>query len=69
MLQQNVFTNRIQAGTIYIRVNLYAQFYLTEFGWSRDHLMKNKGDSHETLYLLFKRDGVPHNMVMNGSKE
>ena len=31
----------------------------TEFGWSRAHLMKNKGNAHETLSLLFKRDGVP----------
>ena len=26
--------------------------------------MKNKGNTHETLFLLFKRDGVLHNMVM-----
>ena len=31
--------------------------------------MKNKGDAHEILSLLFKRDGVPPNMVMYGSKE
>ena len=31
--------------------------------------MKNKGDLHETLSLLFKRYGVPHKMVMDVSKE
>ena len=31
--------------------------------------MKRKGDAHETLSMLFKRDGVTPNMVMDGSKE
>ena len=31
--------------------------------------MKKKGGAHETFYLLLKRDGVPPNMVMDGSKE
>ena len=31
--------------------------------------MKNKGDAYENLFLLFKRDGVPPNMVVDRSKE
>ena len=31
--------------------------------------MKNKGDVHETLSLLFKRDGVPPKILMDGSKD
>ena len=31
--------------------------------------MKSKGDAHETLSLLFKRDGVPPKMVIDGLKE
>jgi hypothetical protein len=31
--------------------------------------MKRKGDAHETLSLLFHRDGVPPVMIMDGSKE
>ena len=31
--------------------------------------MKNKVDVHVTLFLLFKRYGVPTNIVMGGSKE
>ena len=31
--------------------------------------MKDKGGAHETLSLLFKRYGVPPNMVMDRSKE
>ena len=31
--------------------------------------MKNKEDVHETLSLLFKKDGVPPKMGMDGSKD
>ena len=31
--------------------------------------MKNKVDTHETLSLFFKRNGVPPKIVMDGSKE
>ena len=31
--------------------------------------MTRKGEAHETLSLLFHRDGVPPTMVLDGSKE
>ncbi len=31
--------------------------------------MTRKGEAHETLSLLFHRDGVPLTMVFDGSKE
>ncbi len=46
-----------------------AQAYATSFGWARAHLMKRKGDAHETLSLVFQRDGVPPIMVTDDSKE
>jgi hypothetical protein len=46
-----------------------AQAYATSFGWARAHPMKCKGDAHETLSLVFQRDGVPPAMVTNDSKE
>ena len=48
---------------------MYAKVYSTKFRWSVEHPMKRKGYEHETLSLLFKRDGVPPKMVMYGSKE
>ena len=68
-LQHSAFTNTIQAGTVSRRVNRYAQVYSTKFGWSRSHPMKRKGNAHESMSLLFKRDGVPPKMLMDGSKE
>jgi hypothetical protein len=46
-----------------------AQAYATSFGWARAHPMKHKGDAHETLPLVFQRNGVPPTMVTNESKE
>jgi hypothetical protein len=31
--------------------------------------MKLKSDAHDSLSLLFQRDGVPPKMIMDGSKE
>ncbi len=45
-----------------------AQAYATSFGWARAHPMKLKGDAHETLSLVFQRNGVPPTMVTNDSK-
>jgi hypothetical protein len=39
------------------------------FGWERAHPMKRKGDAHETVPLVFQRDGVPLTMITDDSKE
>ena len=31
--------------------------------------MAKKGDTHETISILFKRDGIPTEMIVDGSKE
>jgi hypothetical protein len=63
------FTDTLVAGIASKQGNKYAQTYCTSFGWSRAHPMKRKGDAHETLSLLFHRDGVPPLMIMDSSKE
>ena len=68
-LQHNIFTNTMQTGTVYRIGNIYAQFFKTEFGWSRAHLIKRKVDDHKILFLLFKRDFVPPKMVTDGEKK
>ena len=69
MLQHNVLTHTIQEGTVSRRMNRYYQVCSNEFGWSRAHPMKNKGDMHETLHILFKRYGVSPKMGVDGSKD
>ena len=68
-LQHNVFTDTLKAGTKFRRGNLYAQVYATPFHWCRAHPMKEKSEAHETLSLVFQRDGVPPKMIMDGAKE
>ena len=63
------FTDTLVAGMPSKQGNKYAQAYCTSFGWTRTHPMKRKGEAHETLSLLFHRDGVPPVMIMDGSKE
>ena len=46
---------------------LYSQVYMTGFHWCREHPMKLM--THDSLSLLFQRDGVPPKMIMDSSKE
>jgi len=53
----------------YIMGNKYAQVFGSSFGWSRAYPMAWKGDTHEALSLMLKRDGVPPKMVTDSSRE
>ena len=64
-----LFTDTLIAGITSKRGNKYAQVYGTIFGWARSHPMKLKSESHKTLSVLFKRDGLPPEIVMDGSNE
>ena len=64
-----MFIDTLFAGSISQQSNKMAQDYATSFGWARAHPMKRKGDAHETLSLVFQRDGVPPTMVTDDSKE
>ena len=64
-----LLTDTLIASTTSKRGNKYAQVYGTSFGWLRDHSMKLKNEAHETLSVMFKRSGVPPEMVMDDSKE
>lgn len=68
-LPHPVFTDTMFAGTASKQGNKCAQAYATSFGWSRAYPLTKKGDAHESLSLLFHRDGVPPTMILDGSKE
>jgi hypothetical protein len=68
-LLHTMFSNTLFAGSISRQGNKMAQAYAMSFGWACAHPMKRKGDAHETLSLVFQRDGVPLTMVTNDSKE
>jgi hypothetical protein len=68
-LPHTIFIDTMIAGTPSHSRNKCAQVYSTSFGWARAHPMTRKGEAHETLSLLFHRDGVPLTMVLDGLKE
>ena len=59
----------MKAGVLSACDNKYNQAVCTQYGWSRMHPMVKKADTHEALSLVFKRDGVPPQMVVDNSKE
>ena len=68
-LPHTVFSDTMFASSKSLRQNTCAQIFCTSFGWARAFPMKSKGLAHEALSLLFKRDGVPPDIVLDGSKE
>jgi hypothetical protein len=68
-LPHTTSTDTMFAGTPSCSGYKCAQVYSTSFGWARAHPMTRKGEAHETLSLLFHRDGVPPTMVLDGLKE
>ncbi len=61
-LPHTTFTDMLFAGTPSHSENKCAQAFSTSFGWARAHPMTRKGGAHETLSLLFHRDGVSPTM-------
>ena len=55
-LSHSLFSDTLIAGSVSERGNKYAQMYGTYFFWTQALLMAKKGDTHETLFLLFKHD-------------
>ncbi len=68
-LPHTTFTDSLFAGTPTCSGNKCAQAFSTSFGWAKAHPMTRKGEAHETLSLLFHRDGVPPTMVFDSLKE
>jgi hypothetical protein len=68
-LPHTTFTDTMFAGTPSRSGNKCARVYSMSFGWARAHPMTRKGETHQTLSLLFHCNGVPPKMVLDGSKE
>ena len=57
------------ASTVSRRGNRYAQVYATDFGWARAFPMASRSEAHETMSLLFARNGVPPACICNNAKK
>ena len=56
-------------GTVYKHGNNNSQVYGISFGWTSLFPMKLKSEAHEKFTSIFKRDGVPPDMIMYNYKE
>ena len=68
-LAHTVFSDMMLAITVFRRGNICAQVYGTDFGWARAFPMASKSEAHETLLLLFVRNGVPPTCICNNAME
>ena len=68
-LPHALFSDTLIFGSFSKCGNKYAQIYGASFGWARAFPMAKKGETCETLSLLFKRDGFPPEIIIDGAKE
>jgi transposase len=69
-IPHTMFTDTLESKvTSWHRKNRYAQIFATSFGWTRVYLMMKKSKAHFGLQTLFKREGAPITIVMDGSRE
>ena len=64
-----MFTDTLIAGTASQRGHKFAQVFALSYGWSRTIPITKKSDSPFALDRLFRHEGVPPEMIMDGSKE
>ena len=64
-----VFGDTMAAGVVSTCQKKYAQAHCNKQSWSRVHPMRLKNHAHETLSMIFKRDGVPPKIVVGNSKQ
>jgi len=63
-----LFTDTMKAKEKSIRGNRFAQIYVNDIHWTRLFPMVKESQAHETLSLLFKRDGVPNELISDNAK-
>ena len=68
-LPHTLFTDTLIAGTKSYRGNKYSQVFASSYGWSRAYGLPAKSDAHKALSLLFRREGIAPEMVMDVTKE
>ena len=68
-INSEMFINTAQLYVISKRGNKCMQVFSMPNAWIRVFPITKKSCAHDALSILFKRDGVPSSMVMDGSKE
>ena len=69
LLAHPVFSDTMFASTVSRRGNKCAQVYDSDSGWAETFPMTSRSKAHETLSLLFVRDGVLPACICDNAKE
>ena len=64
-----MFLEMLVASTVSKRGNKWTQVYDTDDGWAKVNPMTSRGEAHESLFLLFARDGVLPAHIPDNPKE
>ena len=64
-----MYTDTAESVVISKKGSNYAQFFSIPFVWVCVFTIAKKSEAHKASSLLFKQDGVPNTMIMDGSKE
>jgi hypothetical protein len=67
-LPVTMYTATMYSTILSRQINKESQIFCTEFGFVRAFPLKKEKEAHESLTLIFHRNGVPNVMVMDGSK-
>ena len=68
-LANPVFLDMMFANTVSRRGSRCAQVYATNVGWGKIFPMASRSETHETLLLLFTRDGLPLACICDNANE
>ena len=69
ILPHPMFNDSLLAGTASQHGHKFSQVFATSYGWSRTTPMTKKSDVPFSLDRLFRHEGVPPEMIMDGYKE
>ena len=64
-----MYTDTMFASKISLRQNTCGQVYTNDFDFTRFYPMKDRKQMYETLSKLFREEGVPTNLIVDGSRE
>ena len=67
-LTHPMFTDTLLAGTASQRSHKFAQVFATSYGWSRTIPTTKKRDAPFSIDNMFRHEGVPLEMIIDGSK-
>ena len=68
-IQQELYTDTMFASNKSSRGNTCAQIFCARNGWCRAYPLRTKGDAHHALSTLFRNEGVPPTLIMDGANE